>query len=129
ATMTCGPFRYTAAMSMNRCYMLSRTSRRAFLGGALAISCSARHAPAQEKPTAPLPDPDCPTCGGVGRIPLLDAKPFVWIKGTPRPKAETAIGEQFCPLCQSVAKPDALAAEVKEQIDAALEKNKQWEER
>ncbi|HMC11026.1 MAG TPA: hypothetical protein VKH44_07035 [Pirellulaceae bacterium] len=115
-------------MPMKRFVTQGRTSRRSFLGGALAISCAPCIAKAQENSTPP-PDPDCPRCGGVGRIPLLDAKPFVWMKGTPRPKADAAIGEQSCPLCQRAAKADLLAAEVNDWIDAALEKNKQWEER
>src|SRR5437588_6140752 len=104
-------------------------SRRTFLSTAIATSCVATAAANTQPAATALPDPDCPRCGGIGRIPLKDAKPFVWLKGTPQPKWDTAVGEQPCPVCQSGLTPAALAREFKEAVDAGLEKNKQWEER
>jgi hypothetical protein len=59
----------------------------------------------------------------------MDARPFVWLKGTPSPTGQAAVGEQFCPMCQSAADAKALAVQAKEQLEAAMEKNKQWEVR
>ena len=75
------------------------------------------------------PDADCPRCAGIGRIPISDAKPFVWTRGTPLPKPELIVGEQFCPVCQPGGDPTALASDARQRIDAAVEKHKQWEER
>jgi len=65
----------------------------------------------------------------MGRIPLKDAKPLVWIKGTPLPRWDTSTGEQWCPVCQPLGDASALASDLKEQFEAVLENNKQWEER
>src|SRR5438094_5164817 len=102
-------------------------SRRGFLAGSLVSVLAASRAMAQQS-SAP-PDPMCPRCGGVGRVPLGEAKPFVWLKGTPLPKFEAAVGEQFCPICQSAGKANALVAEAKGWVEAAIEKNKEWDER
>src|SRR5437868_3981606 len=99
-------------------------SRRIFLAGSLASTVAAGPIQAQE-----APDPMCPRCGGVGRVPVGDAKPFVWLRGTPLPKWEVIVGEQFCPICQSGRKASELVAEAKAWVEAAVEKNKQWEER
>src|SRR4051794_14862923 len=96
--------------------------RRSLVAGALAGALALSRATAQTQPSGP--DPLCPRCGGVGRVPIPDAKPFVWLKATPLPKLETVVDEQFCPTCQQ-AKAGDLAAELRGQIDAALEKNKQ----
>jgi hypothetical protein len=102
--------------------------RRFFLAASLATGIAAgRRARAQEP--AGAPDPMCPRCGGVGRVPIGDAKPFVWLRGTPLPKWEAIVGEQFCPVCQSGKKASELVAEAKAWLEAAVEKNKQWEER
>ncbi len=102
--------------------------RRSFLAGSLATVAGACPVAAQEE--SALPDPMCPRCGGIGRVPIGDAKPLVWMKGSPQPKWEAAIvGEQFCPICQSGKKASELIAEAKGWMEAALEKNKQWEER
>jgi hypothetical protein len=105
------------------------SSRRTFLSTVIAASCAASSAAAQQPAAASLPDPDCTRCRGIGRIPVKDAKPFVWLKGSSHPRWETAVGEQPCPLCQPGLTPAALAAEFKEAVDAGLEKNKEWEER
>jgi hypothetical protein len=39
------------------------------------------------------------------------------------------VGEQFCPLCQTASAPAAIAAEMNQQVAAAVAQNKQWEER
>jgi hypothetical protein len=104
-----------------------RSSRRKFLTS-IAAGCAAYSSVARRSAGAE-PDPDCPRCGGVGRVPVRDAKPLVWLKGTPHPKWETAIGEQPCPVCQAGVTLAAIAADFKEAVNTALEKNKQWEER
>jgi hypothetical protein len=103
---------------------LSQSSRREFLqasviGAALATS---RVSKAEA-------DPDCPRCGGIGRIPLLTEKPFVWLQGTPLPKLDGFVDVDFCPICQAGGDKDELVAELKAKIDGALEANKKWEER
>ena len=113
-------------MSRNHCEI--NVSRRGFLAGAATIACTASSIAAQDRLSTPA-DPDCPRCGGAGRVPLVDAKPFVWVTGTPRPTGHAAIGEQFCPVCQSDEDAAALAVEAKAQLESALEKNKQWEDR
>jgi hypothetical protein len=97
-----------------------------FVAGALSGGMALSRATAQAEASGP--DPRCPRCSGVGRVPIAGAKPFVWLKGTPLPKPETIVDEQYCPTCQK-AKAGDLAADLRGQIDAALEKNKQWEER
>jgi hypothetical protein len=74
-------------------------------------------------------DPNCPRCGGLGRVPLLNDKPFVWLKGTSLPKLEAFIDEQFCPICQTGGDKKELIAEFKGKVDGAIEVNKKWEER
>jgi len=74
-------------------------------------------------------DPNCPRCSGIGRIPLLTDKPFVWLKGTPLPKLEGFIDEDYCPICQAGGDKGELVAEFKAKIDGALDANKKWEER
>jgi hypothetical protein len=52
------------------------------------------------------------------------------MKGTAAPKWDVAtVGEQFCPVCQSGRKPSELITDAKSAVEAAIEKNKQWEER
>ena len=58
-------------------------SRRCFLCAATLAVCLPRVSTGDEKA-----DPDCPRCGGVGRVPMTDAKPFVWLQGTPLPKPD-----------------------------------------
>src|ERR1041384_3991667 len=74
-------------------------------------------------------DPNCPRCGGIGRIPLLTEKPFVWLKGTPLPKLEGFGDEQFCPICRADGDKNELVRDFKAKVDGALEANKKWEER
>src|SRR5262245_39958797 len=105
----------------------SSLPRREFVAGAAAALWMAPFA-TRDAHGAP-PDRDCPRCAGLGRIPLADAKPFVWTLGSPLPKLETIVGDEFCPVCQSAADSNTLATEVKQRIDAAVEKHKQWEER
>jgi hypothetical protein len=95
-------------------------------GAAACIVLSRR---GQAQPLSPRPDPDCLRCHGTGRTPLLDAKPFYWLKGTPQPRLSAAVGDEFCPLCQEGRKADEIAAEPKQWLATALVKNKQWEER
>src|SRR5438046_1686137 len=97
-------------------------SRRSFVGSSLATVVAVSRAAGQVESAAP--DPDCRRCGGLGRVPLAAAKPFVWLRGTAAPKAEAIVGEEFCPVCQPGGKPAVLVAEGKRRIDAALEKNK-----
>src|SRR5690348_4871336 len=103
-------------------------SRRSFLAGWSAAAIAAGRAAGQD--AAAPPDQMCPRCGGLGRVPIGDARPWVWMKGSPHPKWDAAlVGEQFCPVCQSGHKAGELIAEAKARLNAALEKNKQWEER
>src|SRR5438067_420725 len=102
-------------------------SRRSFVAASIATGIAAGRAKGQEPSAAP--DPMCPRCSGTGRVPVGDAKPLVWMKGTPLPKWEAIVGEEFCPLCQSGGKRSELVAEAKGWIGAAIEKNKEWEER
>jgi hypothetical protein len=74
-------------------------------------------------------DPDCPRCNGVGLVPSADAKPFVWVEGSPAPKPEAMIGEQPCPQCQPGADAAALVATAAERLVAAHEQHAQWEAR
>ena len=76
-------------------------SRRIFLAGSLASTVAAGPIQAQE-----APDPMCPRCGGVGRVPAGDAKPFVWLRGTPLPKWE----EKTAALSERIARARLEAA-------------------
>lgn len=103
------------------------TRRAALLGslGAVAVAL-----PVHGEPASPAaPNAECPHCGGTGRVPLKDARPFVWIEPAPHPKPESLVAEQFCPVCQTDAKEDVIVQEAKEQFEAALEQHHQWEER
>jgi hypothetical protein len=120
---------WDAAMLSNSYISLSRLSRRKFLGAVGGGLVASRHLTGNGAEESTAADPNCPRCGGLGRVPLKDAKPFVWISGTPLPKPEPAVGEQFCPACQPPAEASVLAAEKKEQMEAALEKQKKWQER
>jgi hypothetical protein len=115
-------------MALNRRYSRAGIARRAFLAQAVAIGCAARSASGQVT-TSATPDPNCPRCGGFGRIPLTDARPFVWLKGSPLPTGQSMAGEQFCSVCQPSGNAAAIVAEAKEQLEAAVAKSKQWEER
>jgi hypothetical protein len=97
--------------------------------GSLALCCSARSALAQDDRPQSGADPRCPRCAGVGRIPVVDAKPLVWVKGTPLPRWETAVGQRLCPVCQVAGDSGAIAAELKQQFEDAIEANRHWEER
>jgi len=99
-------------------------SRRQFvvaaaMGTTLAIG---RRASAQS-------DSNCPRCGGLGRIPLLTEKPFVWMKGTHLPKLESFLDEQSCPICHRGGDKAELVAEFAAKVDGAVEANKEWEDR
>jgi hypothetical protein len=104
-------------------------TRRQILAGTFSASALALVTAAAEPAVRQLPEADCPRCGGLGRLPLKDAKPWVWVKGTAPPKWEAAVGEQFCPLCQMESDASSLSGELKEQWDDALENNRQWEQR
>src|SRR4051812_40271016 len=94
-------------------------SRRQFLGASVVTATlTAADSFAAE------PDPKCPRCGGLGRIPLLGEKPFVWLKGTPLPKLDSFVDEQSCPICQPPSDKSELIAEFKAKIDGAVEANK-----
>ncbi len=113
-------------MSFRSQQSFERVSRRSFLAATIvAANCTGSSARGAVEPA----DPDCRRCGGVGRVPLLDYKPLVWLKGTPLPKWETAIGEQYCPVCQVGADSRVLVAELKASFDGAVAANKEWEER
>jgi hypothetical protein len=102
--------------------------RRSFVAGSLTTAIATGLALAQD--AAGAPDPMCPRCDGIGRVPIGDAKPWVWMKGNALPRWDAAlVGEQFCPVCQSEHKASELVAEAKSRLEAALEKNKQWDER
>src|SRR4051812_48203049 len=107
-------------MLQKPCLLSGRLSRRSWLASVVVASCAVRAAAgqenaAQEKPSGEGPDPNCPRCGGLGRIPMDGAKPFVWTKGSPLPKWDSAAGERFCPTCQTQADAALLAAHFKEQ--------------
>jgi len=108
---------------------LTGLPRRGFLAGTIGIALIGPRATAQQKAANPPPDPQCLRCSGVGRIPLKDAKPFVWLQGTSPTKLESALGEQWCPICQSGADSAVLVGEMKDNVAAAIDKNRQWEER
>src|SRR5262245_9893879 len=102
--------------------------RRSFLAGSLATGFAASRGIGQE--VSGVPDPNCPRCGGIGRVPIGDPRPFVWMKGSAAPKWDAAtIGEQYCPICESGRKASELIPETKAWLEAAIEKNKQWEDR
>jgi hypothetical protein len=50
------------------------------------------------------------------------------MKGTSLPKWDVAVGERLCPVCQAAGDSAAIAAELKEHFEAAIEANRQWEE-
>jgi len=103
--------------------------RRAFLAGSLSACILPSLSPAQEEERQKPATNDCPRCGGLKRVPLKNAKPFVWLKDDPPLNVETAVGVQFCPQCQMGNDPAQLLAELQEQVDAAVAKNLEWEER
>jgi hypothetical protein len=109
--------------------MSGRLSRRDLLASAVVVACAARPVIGQAIAATGSADPNCPLCGGIGRIPVPDAKPLVWLKGTALPKWESAVGERHCSICQPDGEVAHLAAEFKEQVETVLEKNRQWEGR
>lgn len=72
---------------------------------------------------------DCPLCGGLGRVPLRDARAFAWVEPTAKPQWDALVGEQLCSQCQSSTNPNVLAEEARQQFEAALESHRRWEER
>ena len=72
---------------------------------------------------------DCPQCGGVGLVPIPDAKPFVWVDGQPAPKPEAAVGEQHCPVCRAGGDSAELVAAAKGRFERAQSKHAEWKER
>jgi hypothetical protein len=111
-------------------------SRRALLAGSAALCClgdlrlpktAAGAEAGADDSLYPPPNPKCLRCGGIGRVPLSDAKPFVWLKGAAHPRWETMVGEQFCPECQKNVDPAVLAEEARQYFEAALEKHVHWE--
>jgi len=67
-------------------------------------------------------------CGGATRVPIKDARPFVWVEGMPEPRGEAMVGEQACPACQVDPQVDQIVAEAQKRIDAALAHHRQWEQ-
>src|SRR5687768_1382031 len=104
-------------------------TRRSCLLGSLGLGLGSALRPAFSQSAPKSDSTTCPRCGGLGRIPLKDAKSFVWIEGLPPPSSEAAVGEQACPQCQSEPRAEQIAAEVQEQLDTALAHHRQWEER
>src|ERR1700754_3246628 len=93
------------------------TSRRSLLGAAALGWLAA--AVSRGTRAAELAAEDCPRCNGVGLVPIVDAKPFVWVEGTPAPKPETAVGEQPCPQCGAGGDAAAVVAAWKDRFSAA----------
>ena len=111
--------------SWHRCVLTS--TRRAWLASAVAWSCASSLATAQSRPKNTTAR--CPRCFGLTRIPLKDAKPFVWVDGMPPPRAEDAVGEQACPECQMQPLNGRIVAEIEQQIETAQANHRLWEER
>lgn len=70
---------------------------------------------------------DCPRCGGLGRIPQENLKPFVWISGQPLPRPETFLDERDCPVCSGGQPLDTERA--RQQLEQAQQRNQLWSER
>ena len=101
--------------SWHRCVLTS--TRRAWLASAVAWSCASSLATAQSRPKNTTAR--CPRCFGLTRIPLKDAKPFVWVDGMPPSRAEDAVSEQACPECQMQPLNGRIVVEI-EQISFAI---------
>ena len=106
--------------------MAAIISRRSALAGSLGILLHA-HSAGKEPPTSLVPD--CPRCGGFGRIPLKDARPWIWIEPAAAPKWDSIIGEQPCPICQSDTTAAKIAQELQECFETAQENHRRWEQR
>src|SRR5262245_55056018 len=104
------------------CDCASPCSRRMFLATS-GLSLLGVTALAQERGAD-----DCVQCGGVGLVPIPDAKPFVWVDGQAPPKPESAVGEQHCPVCRVGRDPSSLVAAAKERIERAQAKHAEWKE-
>jgi hypothetical protein len=111
------------------CEGVPRFGRRSFIpvAGACLFASSAALAGQDRLPSSA--SSDCPRCRGLGLIPTKDAKPWVWLKGSPIPRGDAMLGEQSCPVCHAGPPASELSAKFKEQIETALERNKTWEER
>lgn len=102
--------------------------RREWVAGLVAAGIAARLG--GDEPTLAEPNrSDCSQCGGLGRLPRADAKPWVWTEGQSQPKWAEALGETWCPVCQADAQPAALVEELKQRFDAAVKNHRTWEER
>src|SRR5215510_4603512 len=101
-------------------FSASRFPRRILLAGSLAACASSR--------LLAQPSSDCPRCGGLKRVPIVNAKPFVWRTGDPPPD-NGAVGERPCPACQPPNDNADLTAQVREHLEAAQQNHRQWEER
>jgi hypothetical protein len=89
----------------------------------MLAAASLRNACAQK------PDPACPQCRGIGLVPLVRPKPFIYLEGSSSFRPADAALAQYCPACQSKMDKEMLAAEAARQHEAALLKHKEWEER
>ena len=111
--------------------MNTRFSRRQVLhsGCGLAAAMLAMRGRAQDAVKLPAADPDCKRCRGLGFVPLVGAKPYVFVEGQGGHKPADAVHAQLCPDCRPIADKEALVADEKEQHQVATEKHKEWEER
>jgi len=75
------------------------------------------------------PDPDCPTCRGLGLVPLANRRPYVHVEGDKRPSPASCVPWRYCPKCQR----DRPHKELVDAEDARLDKGDnyhlRWEER
>lgn len=103
--------------------MNAQLDRRQFVTAA-ALGLAASHCAG-----AQAGDKDCPTCRGVGLIPLEKRAPYVWAEGQPAPKPELAVRGAPCPECSPKVEPATLVEFEQERLKTALDSHKLWEER
>jgi hypothetical protein len=98
-------------------------TRRTGLLGAFAMAAAARTSRSQ------APTSSCPRCHGLGRLPLKDARPWVWLEPAATPKWDSIIDEQPCPACQTNSEKTTFASELQGQFETAQENHRRWETR
>ena len=91
-----------------------------------------RPKPGEEAPPVVIvgpPDPNCPKCRGLGKVPLAPFKPYGHMEGMPPPKPEQAVFWRFCPKCQQGHDEQTLVDAEAARLKTAGQKHLRWEQK
>jgi hypothetical protein len=75
------------------------------------------------------PDPNCPTCRGLGKIPLSPFRPCVHVEGMAPPAPDQTVPWRFCPKCQQGHDAQSLVEHEATRLKTALKTHQAWEQK